>query len=141
MNIKVSVNFPTYYENNYDTIKNNLESKLEDLFFHNILTDRYLKTKLEINIDVFEFNSDITPYAIMATTLALSYANIEQKGILTACNVICKENNIIVDPTNDEESLSEYKLVFGSIVDLQENNLFIQTGRVDEENMKKVTYE
>jgi ribonuclease PH len=139
MNIKVNINFPSYYETNFENLKNSLESKLEDLFFHNIITERYLKTKLEINIDIFEFNSDITPYAVMATTLALTSANIEQKGILTACNVITVNNNILIDPTFDEEKLADYKLVFGSIVDLQENNLFLQTGRTDEDSLKKVT--
>jgi ribonuclease PH len=138
MNIKVNINFPSYYEGNYDSQKNSLESRLEDLFFHNILVDRYLKTKLEVNIDILEFSIDIMPYAIMATTLALTDASIEQKGVLTSCNVVLVNGEVVVDPTSTEELSADYKLIFGSIVDLQENNLYIQTGRTDEESMKKV---
>jgi ribonuclease PH len=139
MNIKVNINFPAYYEENYDNMKNSLETKMEDLFFHNILTERYQKTKLEINIDILEFECEVTHYAIMAATLALTLANIEQKGILTACNLVCSEDgNILVDPTVEEERLVGYKLVFGSIIELQENNLYIQSGRLDDVNHKNV---
>ncbi len=138
MNIKVNLNLPLYYECNFDNMKNEIETKLEDLFFHNIIIDRYMKTKLIINIDVYEFGCDILPYAIMAITLALTNANIEQKGIICSANIINVDGNIIVDPTLEEEKSANFKLTFGSIVDLQENNLFIQNGAIDDINLKKV---
>jgi ribonuclease PH len=138
MNVKVNVNFPSYYERNFENEKNTIESKLEDLFLNNILVERYAKTKLIINIDVFEFNCDITPYAIMAISMALTHANIEQKGIICSANIVSIEEKIVVDPTLEEEKYANYKLVFGSNVGLQENNLFLQTGSIDESNLKKV---
>jgi ribonuclease PH len=140
MNIKVNVNFPSYYEHNFENDKNTIESKLEDLFYNNILVERYAKTKIIINIDVFEFNCDITPYSIMAISMALTNANIEQKGIICSANIVSIEDKIIVDPTFEEERIANYKLVFGSNVGLQENNLFLQTGSIDEGNLKKVFF-
>lgn len=143
MNLKVNVNFPTYYtdENinmNHEVYKNSLEMQLEDLFSHNILTEKYARTKLTINIDLFEFSCDILPFALMATTLALNEAAIEQKGILTCSNLALINDQIIVDPTLEEEKNSSFKLVFGSIIDLQETNLFLQNGTTNEDKFKKM---
>jgi ribonuclease PH len=144
MNITVKINFPSYYENDTDKIsnqnnyKNTLESQLEDLFIHNIITERYSRTKLNINLDIYEFNCDIISYAVMAISFALTAASVEQKGILTCANIITVGDNIIVDPTFKEEKLADFKLVFGCIVDLQENNLFLQNGSIDDNLLKKV---
>ena len=139
MNVSVKVTIPSYSsDKNINTTKNTLEMQLEDLFTRNIFIEKYARTKLIINVEIFEFSCDITPFAIMAITLALNDANIEQKGLITCANVLYKDKQIVVDPTLDEENFSELKLTFGCIMDLQENNLFIQNGSIEEVEFKKV---
>jgi ribonuclease PH len=139
MNVKVNIIIPSYYNNmNHSCNKNTIETQLEDLFSRNIFVEKYARTKLIINVEIFEFSCDILPYATMAITLALNDANIEQKGLITCSNVIYKNDMIIVDPTYEEEKNSEFKLTFGSIIDLQENNLFLQNGYLEEPEFKKV---
>lgn len=136
MNVNVNIVFPSYLDSVHN--KNSLEILLEDLFSHNILVEKYPRTKLNIKLDVFEYNCDILPFAVMAISLALVYANIEQKGISTCANIIVKNGEIFVDPTIDEENGNEFKLTFGSLVDFQENNIFIQNGTVQNNIFKKV---
>lgn len=141
MDLEVSVNYPSYYETNSLNIKsskNTLESQISDLFIHNIIIDKYARTKVQIVIDVYEASVDITSFAVMATSLALTLANIEQKGIITCANIVTIGDTIIVDPLLDEEQRADFKFVFGSIVDLQENNLFLQFGFISEDLFKKV---
>jgi ribonuclease PH len=139
MSVSVKVTIPSYYsDKNLSSMKNTLEMQLEDLFTRNIFTEKYARTKLVINVEVFEFSCDITPFAAMAITLALNDANIEQKGLITCANVIYKNSSVIVDPTIEEEQSADLKLTFGCIMDLQENNLFIQNGWIEEMEFKKV---
>ena len=93
MQIKINIKFPTYLGDNLsrselETYKMNLESVLLNLYSQTILTEKYAKTILEINIDIIEFNCDITNYAIMAVSLALNYASIEQKGLVSCSNIV-----------------------------------------------------
>jgi len=136
MNINVRLAFPSYLEPVLN--KNSIEMLLEDLFSQNILVDKYPRTKLNIKLDVLEYKCDILPFAVMAISLALVYANIEQKGISTCANIIVKNGEVIVDPTQDEEIGAEFKLTFGSLVDFQENNIFIQNGSVENNSFKIV---
>lgn len=137
MNLNVKVSIPSYYNGQeIASKKNSLEIQLEELFSKNVFLDKYPRTKLLVNIEVFEFSCEILPYAIMATTLALNDANIEQKGLITCAHIIIKENQLIVDPTNEEERNAEFKLIFGCVSDLQENNLFIQNGWTEEKEFK-----
>jgi ribonuclease PH len=138
MNVIVKVSIPSYYTHIDISSKiNTLEIQLEELFSKNILLEKYPRTKLIINIEIFEFSCDILPFAIMGTTLALTEANVEQKGLITCANIIYKNKDLIVDPTSEEENLAEFKLIFGCLSDMQENNLFIQIGWVEEQEFKK----
>jgi ribonuclease PH len=136
MNVNVNLVFPSYLDSLPN--KNSLEMLLEDLFSQNILVEKYPRTKLNIKVEVFEYNCNILPFAVMAVSLGLAYANIEQKGLSTCSNIIVKNGEIFVDPTTDEENEAEFKLNFGSLVDFQENNIFIQSGNIETNLFKKV---
>jgi len=146
MNLKVNVKFPQYLIDTTPTLtekylnsqKMNIESVIFNIFSHNIVSEKYSKTSIEINVEIYEFACDPLSYAIMGVSQALSYANIEQKGLITCSNVIVIDEQIIVDPTIEEEKLSNFKLIFGAIMDLQENNIFLQQGFVIEEIFKLV---
>ena len=104
MNLSVKLQIPSYYsDTNLPLNKNSIETRLEDLFTRNIFLEKYARTKLVINVEVFEFSCDILPFAIMGITLALNDANIEQKGLITCANIIYNKEKIIVDPTFEEE--------------------------------------
>lgn len=145
LQLEVNIKFPIYLERNslvkkYITEKSNIENNLENLFKNVILIDRYSRTKIVIDIDVLEINCDLVPYATLATSLALNEANIEQKGICTASNIIRKGNDLIIDPTLEEEANSEFKLLWGCLYDLEENNLFIQKGAAEDDILKNVIF-
>ena len=93
MQLKVNVNCPTYFTDNMSKLeveskKMNIESLLLNLYSQTILTEKYAKTILDINIDVIEYNCDIINFAVMAITLVLNYANIEQKGLISCSNLV-----------------------------------------------------
>ena len=93
MQLKVNVKFPTYYtdtmsKSEADIIKMNLESLLYNLYSQTILTEKYAKTILDINVEIIEYNCNITNFSVMAITLALNYANIEQKGLISCSNIV-----------------------------------------------------
>lgn len=138
MNVIVNVLIPSYY-NDIPTPcnKNTLESQLEDLFSKNIFVEKYSRTKLVINIEIFEFSCDILPFAVMAISLALNDANIEQKGLITCASVMYRNKTIVADPTFEEQKNADSKITFGCIMDLQENNLYIQNGQIEDEGEYK----
>ena len=47
-------------------------------------------------------------------------------------NQIILNREIVVDPTLEEETNSEFKLTLGTILDLKETNVFLQKGKIDE---------
>jgi ribonuclease PH len=143
--LEVNVKFPSYLSKNslvknYVLQKSNIENNIENLFKNIILADRYARNKIIINIEVIEINCDLLPFATLGISLALNEANIEQKGICTSANIIKKNNELIIDPTLEEELSAEFKLNWGCLCDLEENSLFIQKGIADEETLKKVKY-
>ncbi len=140
MSVMFKIQIPSYYNDvNLPFNKNWIETQLEELFTKNIFIEKYARTKLTINVEVFEFSCDFLPFAVMGVTLALNDANIEQKGLITCANIICnKMDSIIVDPTFDEEAQAVFKLTFASTMDFQENNLFVQRGVIEESEFKKV---
>ncbi len=139
MDVNVNVLIPSYYSDNDNVAnKNSLELKLEELFSKNIFTEKYPRTKLFINIEVFEFSCEILPFATMAITVALNDANIEQKGLIACAGLILCGNDIIVDPTYEEEKKADAKITFGCIMDLQENTLLIQSGMIEEDCYKRM---
>lgn len=141
--IEVKINFPSYLNSNplvknYISEKNSLENYIENLFQNIILNERYSRNKIVININVLEINCDLIPFAVMGISLALNEANVEQKALCTAANVIRKNNQLIIDPTLEEESNADFKLLWGCLFDLEENTLFIQKGSCDEDDLKTV---
>ena len=111
---------------------------IENLIRNVIIAEKYSRNKIVITIDVIEINCDLIPYAVMGLSLALNDANIEQRGLCSASNIIRKNGEIVVDPTFEEEENSEFKLIWGCLYDLEENALYKQKGNSDEENLKKV---
>jgi len=139
MNVEVKLHVPSYYLDQHLPMNRNLiETQLEDLFSRNILVEKYARTKLIINLEIFEISCDILPYAIMGICLALNDANVEQKGIITCSNVVISNGNLLVDPTFEEEKMADFKLIFGCNMDYQENNVFLQKGNLEEAEYKKV---
>jgi len=139
MDVVVNILIPSYYNDGKIPFnKISLELQLEELFSKNIFIEKYPRTKLAINLEIFEFSCNILPFAAMAMTLALNDANIEQKGLITCANLILTGSTVIVDPTYEEEKTADAKIIFGCNVDLQENNLLIQNGYLEETDYKKL---
>ena len=53
-------------------------------------------------------------------------------------NKVIINDQLLADPTFQEEKLADFKLTFGAAIDLQENNVFIQKGNVSDEKLKYV---
>ena len=96
----------------------------------------------------------------MAASLCLNYAGVEQKGLLTCCNLLMKNDKIEVNPIlneknnenleknnenlekkdekNDENNKIECaNFLLGYNIALNENILYIQEGECSEENLKR----
>lgn len=130
----ISIKFPLYCKQT-NTKQN--EKQFEDILTKHILIDKYPRSKLVILIEIFEYNCDYYPYAIMAVSLALNNANVEQKGILACSNCVIDSNGVLLcDPTFDEEKDYRTKILFGCNISMKENFLFVQDGKCDEEGLK-----
>lgn len=145
LNLEVNINFPSYLERNfkvkkYISNKSTTENCIENLLRNVILSEKYARNKIVISIDVIEINCDLIPYAVIGLSLALNEANIEQRGLCSASNIIRKNGDFIVDPTFEEEEGSEFKLLWGCLYDLEENTFYKQKGNIDEENLKQVYF-
>ena len=96
MSLKINVKFPSFIsekdflfeKRSLSSYKLNLESTLYNIFIQNILIEKYFKTSIDINLEVYEFSCDFTHYAIMAISQALMFANIEQKGIISCAKLV-----------------------------------------------------
>lgn len=137
MDINIKIKIPSYCNVSQTSITNN-ESQLEEMLTKHFIISKYPRTKLEILIEVFEFQSDYLPYAVMGISLCACYANIEQKGLLTCCKVIIDENQkVIVDPLLVNEKSSISKFVVGCNIALKENFMFKQDGTCSSLLLKK----
>lgn len=134
LDLVINVKFPAYCQQ-FNTKQ--IEKQLEDILLKHIIIDKYPRSKLIILIEVFEYNCDYYPYSIMGISLALNYANVEQKGILTCCNCVINSNGVLlIDPTLEEEKNYKTKLLFGSNISMKENFLYVQDGKCNEESLK-----
>lgn len=139
MDISISLKIPNYITHKQkESAVNYNESQINEILNKHFLIEKYPRTKLDVIIEIFEFNCDYLPYAIMATSLCACYANIEQKGILSCCNLIIdRDNNIIVDPSLQQEQHYKTKFIFGCNLPLEENFIFTQIGYCEHETLKQ----
>lgn len=143
MQLNISIKIPSYIEN--EQMKRNIpvmEEKLKNILIRHILTGKYLRSKLDIVIEIYEIDCDYFPYALMATSICCNYANLEQRGILTCCTLLLdKEQNIISDPllsqVNDKEKSKDYltKFTIGYNIPLKETVAFFQDGSCQDNNI------
>ena len=117
-----------------------MENQIKSILDGHLLLLKYQRTKLDIILEVFEYNNDFLPYALMAISLCCNYANIEQKGILTSCSILVNsKGEIITEPSlNEEKEKNSIKFILGYNILLKENVLFIQRGKCSEDILKKV---
>lgn len=138
LKVVVKLNLPLYSTNNISpSEKTNIENVIENLLRKNILLEKYSKGLLKIKIDVLEYSSDILHYCLMSAVTALLNLGIEQKGIITCSNIIVNSNNnIIIDPSFEEEKKSKVKFQIACLVDLEEVVLLISNGSLNSNTLK-----
>ena len=136
MKIKIPEYFKEKTNENIEFIENQIKSILNG----HLLLLKYQRTKLDITFEIFEFNNDFLPYALMAISLCCNYANIEQKGLLTSCAILVNnKGEIIPEPLlNEENDKNSIKFILGYNIYLKENVLFIQRGKCNEDILKRV---
>ena len=145
--LDVRIKIPSYIENSLVKNTNDYEINIENILKKHILIEKYPRTKIEIYFEIFEFNVNYLPFCLMAASLCLNYAGVEQKGLLTSCNLLMKNNKIEVNPIlNDENENNENNennkiecanFLLGYNIALNENILYIQEGECSEENLKR----
>jgi ribonuclease PH len=145
LNVKIKI--PSYVENSLVKNTNDYEINIENILKKHILIEKYPRTKIEIYFEIFEFNVNYLPFCLMAASLCLNYAGVEQKGLLTCCNLLMKNDKIEVNPIlNDLNDLNENNknnkiecanFLLGYNIALNENILYIQEGECSEENLKR----
>ena len=158
--LDVRIKIPSYIENSLVKNTNDYEINIENILKKHILIEKYPRTKIEIYFEIFEFNVNYLPFCLMAASLCLNYAGVEQKGLLTSCNLLMKNNKIEVNPIlneknnenlekndeknekNDEKNDENNKIecanfLLGYNIALNENILYIQEGECSEENLKR----
>ena len=124
--LDVRIKIPSYIENSLVKNTNDYEINIENILKKHILIEKYPRTKIEIYFEIFEFNVNYLPFCLMAASLCLNYAGVEQKGLLTSCNLLMKNNKI--ECAN---------FLLGYNIALNENILYIQEGECSEENLKR----
>ena len=140
MNVNVKIKIPEYFKEKVNSNIEFMENQIKSILDGHLLLLKYQRTKLDIILEVFEYNNDFLPYALMAISLCCNYANIEQKGILTSCSILVNsKGEIITEPSlNKEKEKNSIKFILGYNILLKENVLFIQRGKCSEDILKKV---
>ena len=140
MNVNVKIKIPEYFKEKINSNIEFMENQIKSILDGHLLLLKYQRTKLDVNLEVFEYNNDFLPYALMAISLCCNYANIEQKGILTSCSILVNsKGEIITEPSlNEEKEKNSIKFILGYNILLKENVLFIQRGKCSEDILKKV---
>jgi ribonuclease PH len=144
--LTTKIKIPSYIENSLIKFTNDYEITLENILKKHILIEKYPRTKLEIFFEIFEFNINFLPFCLMAASLCLNYAGVEQKGLITSCNLLINNNNnnITINPIlndnnkiDDNDNKNYANFLLGYNIALNENILYIQEGECSEENLKK----
>ena len=145
--LDVKIKIPSYVENSLVKNTNDYEINIENILKKHILIEKYPRTKMEIFFEIFEFNINYLPFCLMAASLCLNYAGVEQKGLLTSCNLLMKNNKIEVNPilndlnenneNNENNKIECANFLLGYNIALNENILYIQEGECSEENLKR----
>ena len=146
--LDVRIKIPSYIENSLVKNTNDYEINIENILKKHILIEKYPRTKIEIYFEIFEFNVNYLPFCLMAASLCLNYAGVEQKGLLTSCNLLMKNNKIEVNPilndlnennneNNENNKIECANFLLGYNIALNENILYIQEGECSEENLKR----
>ncbi len=140
MNVNVKIKIPEYFKEKVNSNIEFMENQIKSILDGHLLLLKYQRTKLDIILEVFEYNNDFLPYALMAISVCCNYANIEQKGILTSCSILVNnKGEIITEPSlNEEKEKDSIKFIVGYNILLKENVLFIQRGKCSEDILKKV---
>ena len=140
MSVNVKIKIPEYFKEKVNNNIEFMENQIKSILDGHLLLLKYQRTKLDVNLEVFEYNNDFLPYALMAISLCCNYANIEQKGILTSCSILVNnKGEIITEPSlNEEKEKNSIKFIVGYNILLKENVLFIQRGKCSEDILKKV---
>ena len=102
--LDIKIKIPSYIENALVKNTNDYEINIENILKKHILTEKYPRTKMEIFFEIFEFNINYLPFCLMAASLCLNYAGVEQKGLLTSCNLLMKNDKIEVNPILNENN-------------------------------------
>ena len=102
--LDIKIKIPSYIENALVKNTNDYEINIENILKKHILTEKYPRTKMEIFFEIFEFNINYLPFCLMAVSLCLNYAGVEQKGLLTSCNLLMKNDKIEVNPILNENN-------------------------------------
>ena len=140
MNINVKIKIPEYFKEKTNENIEFIENQIKSILNGHLLLLKYQRTKLDITFEIFEFNNDFLPYALMDISLCCNYENIEQKGLLTSCAILVNnKGEIIPEPLlNEENDKNSIKFILGYNIYLKENVLFIQRGKCNEDILKRV---
>ena len=141
MSINMKIKIPSYIDS--PLLKRDIqitETKIKNILLKHLLITKYPRTKLDIIIEIYEINCDYFPYALMATSICCSYEGIEQRGILTSCTLLLKnDNEIIVEPELEQLFNDKYtKFNISYNIPLQETISFFQDGICNDEILKKI---
>ena len=141
MSINMKIKIPSYIDS--PLLKRDIqitETKIKNILLKHLLITKYPRTKLDIIIEIYEINCDYFPYSLMATSICCSYAGIEQRGILTSCTLLLKnDNEIIVEPELEQLYNDKYtKFNISYNIPLQETISFFQDGICNDEILKKI---
>ena len=141
MSINLKVKLPSYID--HPLLSRDIpitEDKIKNILMKHILIEKYPRTKLDIIIEIYEIDCDFFPFALMATSLCSSYANIEQRGILSSCTLVLGENKkIIPEPALEQmydDKFTKFTIAYN--IPLEETIAFFQDGFCDDEMLKKI---
>eukprot|EP01095_Lingulamoeba_sp_RSL-Kostka_P018141 TRINITY_DN981_c0_g1_i1.p1 TRINITY_DN981_c0_g1~~TRINITY_DN981_c0_g1_i1.p1 ORF type:complete len:265 (+),score=88.94 TRINITY_DN981_c0_g1_i1:139-933(+) len=100
-----------------------------------ICLEKYPKSVIDIYILVIENDGAVIDTAINAASLAIADSGIEMYDLISASTVANVENQLILDPTCQEEESSTSKLLMCFSPSLNEIVQFIQSGNSEPEQL------
>jgi len=118
----------TYQQDKDEKEKSNLMVQaLED----SILLHKFPKSVIDINVLVIECDGGALGAAITCASMALADAGIQIYDCVAACSAVLIDSNIILDPTDSEESKSTASILVAHMPSLNEVTQLFECGQVE----------
>ncbi|KAK2958446.1 putative Exosome complex component RRP41 like protein [Blattamonas nauphoetae] len=119
----------------FDKRSKETQALLIHLFESIVILDQLPRSSIQINITVIDSDGSLQAATINAAVLALVSAGIPMKSLVSACEVSLIDDEILLDPTQDETYFASGTLLTGHVTHSNDIALMESTGQIPHDTL------